>query len=396
MSYGVTKQGFVQKPYDVHYAELSARAKQLFGSNINLSVFGFFGLLIRLMAWAFTLIWQKHEETFYQLWLEDAEGMQVDLIVAFGGLTREGATKSNISLVIEGEDGTTVGKGFIGQTAQKIKFITIEDVTIAGGTATVIAQAVVAGTTGNVAENSVTSIFTPVTGVTGINNPEAAVPGKDRETDDDLKKRYKESRAFGAGSSLPALKALMLQVPGNIEAEVYENTEDTIDADGRPPGCVEAVVYGGVLADYANALFGKRAAGIRAYGSSIYTVIDDNGQQRKTGITFANQRSVYVRLVITKNSEWNDGNITALKTAIVKYIGGNDTVDDITTSYRGLGIGATTFTWKIIAAADALKGIKKIVAFVGFTAPANRPDELPVGIRDIPRTDTSKITVEFV
>ena len=86
MSYGVTRQGFVRKTYDVHFAELSARAKELFGPNINLSVFGFYGLIVRLMAWAFALSWEKHEETFYQLWLEDAEGAQLEFLVAFAFL----------------------------------------------------------------------------------------------------------------------------------------------------------------------------------------------------------------------------------------------------------------------------------------------------------------------
>ncbi len=396
MSYGVTKQGFVRKTYDVLFDEFSVRAKELFGANINLSVFGIYGLLVRLFAWAFSLVWQDHEDTFYQLWLEDAEGEQLDFLVAFAGITRFGKSKAIIDIEITGEAGTPVEKGFIGQTAQKVKFVTLADVVIGGGgTVLAKAEAQVAGVGGNVAATSVTDIFTPVVGVDSITNPTAAVPGREVETDDELRDRYKVSRAAAAGSSIPALTAAMRKVTGNIEAKVYENDGEAYDADGRPPGSVEAVVYGGVIEDYANVLFGKKSAGVRAFGQLIHVVVDSNGQQRNIGVTFATERQVYVRLVVTKNDEWNEGNTASLKTAAVKYIGGIDTVDAVSTSYIGLGIGETTYTWKLIAGFNDIKGIKKIVAYVGFSAPANRTDELAVGIREKPRTTTGNITVEF-
>lgn len=396
MSYGVTKQGFVRKTYEVLFDEFSTRAKELFGPNINLSVFGVYGLLVRLFAWAFSLLWQDHEKTFYQLWIDEAEGEQLDFLVAFAGITRFGKSKAIIDLEITGEAGTPVDKGFIGQTAQKIKFVTLNNVIIGdGGTVLAKAEAQTAGVSGNVAAESVTDIFTPVVGVDSITNPAAAVPGREVESDEELRARYKISRALAAGSSIPALTALMRQVTGNIEAKVYENDGVAFDADGRPPGCVEAVVYGGIIEDYANALFGKKAAGVKAFGQQNHVVVDSNGQQRNIGVTFATERQIYVRLVVTKNDEWNEGNTASLKTAAVQYIGGIDTIDTTSTSYTGLGIGETTYTWKLIAGFNNIKGIKKVVAFVGFSAPANRPDELAVGIREKPRTSTANVTVEF-
>lgn len=396
MSYGVTKQGFVRKTYNDLFDELSARAKELFGPNINLSVFGVFGLLIRLFAWALSLIWQDHENTFYQLWIDDAEGEQLDFLVAFAGISREGAQQAVVTVEVSGEDGTTVEAGFVAQTAQKIQFATLESAVIADGKALIAARAVVAGIQGNVDAETLTSIFTPIAGVNSVTNHAAAVSGRAVETDDELRARYKVSRSLGAGASLPALTGLMRQVPGNIEAIIYENTGETIDEYGRPPGSIEAVVYGGVIGDYAPQLFSKRAAGVRAYGSASYNVIDANGQTRATGITLASERQVYVRLQITKNADWNDGNIAALKTAAIQYIGGNDTVDGIATSYIGLGIGQTAYTWEIIRSLGQIRGIKKIVAFLGFTEPATKPDELALGIREKARTNTASITVEFV
>lgn len=52
------KNGFRRKTYDDLLDEMSDKAKELFGDNINLSTRSFIGILVRLYAWFLSLLWQ--------------------------------------------------------------------------------------------------------------------------------------------------------------------------------------------------------------------------------------------------------------------------------------------------------------------------------------------------
>ena len=61
------------------------------------------------------------------------------------------------------------------------------------------------------------------------------------------------------------------------EVVVWENGGDTVDADGRPPHSVEAMVTGGDNAAIAAVLWAAKARGIATYGSTSVAVADAQG-----------------------------------------------------------------------------------------------------------------------
>ena len=60
-------------------------------------------------------------------------------------------------------------------------------------------------------------------------------------------------------------------------ASVYENDQDTTDADGRPPHSIEAVVDGGESAEIGLVIWQKKSAGIDTYGSQSVSINDSQG-----------------------------------------------------------------------------------------------------------------------
>ena len=52
MTYGITEQGFVRKPYTVILSEAQGKARVLFGSDIDLSETSPDGMWVMLMSWA--------------------------------------------------------------------------------------------------------------------------------------------------------------------------------------------------------------------------------------------------------------------------------------------------------------------------------------------------------
>jgi len=396
MDYGVSKYGFRKKTYDDLKIEIEDRTRQLFGANINLSVFSPVGLFVRLLAWALSLVWADYENAYYQNWIDDAEGVNLDKLVAFASIQRNPPQKSVATLQFVGTNGVVIAKGFVAQTPQKIKFATLADVTIVAGSATVQAQSIDAGAkTAGISVGSINEIYNPQAGVTSVTNIDASIGGSDIETDDELRQRFKDSRQLGQGGSVPGIYSKLKQVPGLLEAYIYENTSAYFDEETRPPSSIECVVYGGTDADIADTIF-RKAAGVGTFGTTSFLLTDGTGQIRTIKFSRATAKYIYVKVHITKNPLWNPGNITAVQSAVIKYIGGIDTIGASSTSYRGLTVGSKTYTWKIAAAMKEIVGIDSLSVLIGFNLTPTTSDLLAVGIREIPRTDNAHIIVEVV
>lgn len=122
----------------------------------------------------------------------------LDNIAAGIGLSRKKATAAAGDLSLTGAPGTYIPKGFAFATpktaiSSNIEFEAMEAVTIgADGTVTVPIQCVITGRDGNVLENSITLMSSPIGGIATIKNEKAMTGGAEDETDDDLRERIQE------------------------------------------------------------------------------------------------------------------------------------------------------------------------------------------------------------
>lgn len=122
----------------------------------------------------------------------------LDRIAATDGLIRKKATAASGVLSITGKPGTVIPKGFLFATPQtaisaNVEFAATETVTIGeDGAAEVPVQCTVVGKGGNVPQNSVTLMSSPVGGIASIKNPEPITGGTENETDDELRARIQE------------------------------------------------------------------------------------------------------------------------------------------------------------------------------------------------------------
>ena len=126
--------------------------------------------------------------------------------------------------------------------------------------------------------NSVTVIVTTRTGFEEVNNIAPGQSGREDETDDELRRRY-ETGVFRLGAAtLPAIYANLLQnVPRVFALRVFENNQDFVDADGRPPHCIEVVIWGGDPQVIADQIWYLKAAGIYTFGATTVVITDSAG-----------------------------------------------------------------------------------------------------------------------
>jgi len=134
-------------------------------------------------------------QVFFPAW---SYGGYLDKLAGSVGLSRKAAQPAETYLEITGTEGTIVPAGFIFATPKSgdiasIEFTVVESATIsAEGKATVLVRCTETGLIGNVPENSITLMSSPMKGITTIRNPAAATGGIETEDDESLRARIEE------------------------------------------------------------------------------------------------------------------------------------------------------------------------------------------------------------
>jgi uncharacterized phage protein gp47/JayE len=395
MSYGITEQGFVRKPYSVILQELQdqARLGEFFGPDVDLSDASPVGLSIKLKAWTIDRQWALAEEVYYSLWLETAEGVSLDRVTGLGLVSRNPARHSLVKLEYSGEPGTLVPASSQAETAQNVVFETIEEgVLDENGTVTVWARCTRSGTIGNVPHDSVTSIKEPILDVDAVNNPADASGGRPIVSDPDLRDTY-ESLPLSTGSSVDAVFRAVSSVVGVTNVRVIENKGNITDQNGIPPRSISAVINGGLDADIAEAIFLKTSAGIETSGAVSVEITDSQGMAQVVRFSRPVSVNVYLIYNIVTNSNWSDESITVMKRNAVKYIGG---IDDQSIEYSGIGSRSTLIAWKLNAVQAAVIGIDEITVLFGRSPNPSGSGKLEFLIQELPRISMANIAVNIL
>jgi uncharacterized phage protein gp47/JayE len=127
----------------------------------------------------------------------------------------------------------------------------------------------------DISANSITQIVTTQFGLDRVNNPTPGQAGRNTETDDELRLRYDRGVYRLGAATIDSIWANLQQnIIGLINVTVYENNDDFVDVDGRPPHCIEVVAYGGDAQDIANEIWRLKPAGIETFGNTEVTVTD--------------------------------------------------------------------------------------------------------------------------
>lgn len=122
--------------------------------------------------------------------LDTAAGAYLDEKAKDFGMYRHYASYSVGDVTFSGVDGSVVpGSTVVSAPGYGVKFATWDDVTIAGGTATVKVTCLTIGPSGNVPAGAVSVIDKQIQGVTAVTNAEAFTGGVDREDDDSFRLR---------------------------------------------------------------------------------------------------------------------------------------------------------------------------------------------------------------
>jgi hypothetical protein len=246
-----------------------------------------------------------------------AAGAALDRLCALTGTARLAASQSTVTVSVTLSAGATVAPGDLVLSvvgSPESTFANRDELANPSGIQAVVSGVFLSVENGAIEApaGSLTVISQPAAGVVSATNPADAVPGREVESDADLRSR-RERELFRPGSS--TVDAITVDVADAddviVQVKVFENVTDETDADGLPPHSIEVMVYdgtsdGSAVSDdvIAQAVWEAKPGGIRSFGSITADATDANGETRSVQFSRPTALNLFVRLTLSVTDDW--------------------------------------------------------------------------------------------
>ncbi len=266
------------------YADIVARLKELsvakWGASINTEEDEFLGHVIRNTALVQSELNEIVQSIYDAISVANATGTPLDNLVALIGLLRLSEAFSTVTMTLTADIATTVPVGSRYGTSAGVVFATDEELVFAGaGDLDVEATCTIVGAN-NAGIGDVIEILTPVHGISAATNAAAAIPGRLRETDPQLKTRHTSAVATSGEDDLASVFEAVSAVDG--VSAVYTNENDTNETvDGVDAHNIHVSVIGGTDDDVAEAISHNKTSGVPTHGAQTVAVYSEVTSQAK-------------------------------------------------------------------------------------------------------------------
>lgn len=320
---GLTELGYQRRTYEDILNNKIARAKELFGEDIDTSDLTPLGKFIRINAYDQAVLEEEIESVYYARFPNTASGQSLDRLLIFGGITRNPATPAAYSAQVQGEAGYVIEVGFLVGTDAGLTYYVTQEATIGeDGTCMVEVSCTEAGTIGNVSASAINRVVNPNASVAEVLGKECISAGTDEENDPALRERLKAAVSGQGSCNTNALRSALLRIPTVQFAAVIENESDEADGEGRPAHSFECYVLGGdgYEQEIGEAIFSKRPVGIQTAGTTSVVITDASGNERTVKYSPAPNVSVMVRAKIKTSLSYPDDGASRIQTAVAGYI----------------------------------------------------------------------------
>lgn len=322
-----------------------------------------------------------------QLDPDQAEGIWLDYICALNNITRYKATKSTIPITVAGVAGVAknIGDIIIVDDNTDEYYINKEAFVLdENGKANVQFEATSWGEVTTLSSHTF-SLKTPSIGIESVeyNIDGEATIGRNTETDEELRQRRADTTTYTASSILSSIKAVVSQIYGVNYINAYEN--DTMNTvDGMPPKSFEVVVEGGEEDEIASAILSKKPAGIQAYGTTIKTVDDTEGNRFQIGFTRPTKQPIDIKLTFVSSTSQTDEWKNDLKTELIKAF------DDL------YSVGDSIFIYNLYYVLNNHPEIKNVTEFKAKLHSADESaysDTVTIGTKELATLADNNITI---
>jgi len=308
------------------YVELLEQLfRDTFGSTINLDSETPQGQLIGILALVFAETDELGVYVANGLSPDTAAGRQLDDIGALFGIERIPGERSSVTVTLAGTQGTIVPAGSRVRTMDNAVFASTADAVIpAGGSVDQLFRSEEVGHI-QAEAGQLTGIVDVIPGWTSATNAAADMPGRAVESDSEYRERYRGEVAVHARSSLEAIRARVLAVPGVTQCITRDNTTAaaiTVQGIQIPARSVMTVVDGGAASDIAAAIAAVKPVGIATAGDVTENVEISPGQTQ--AIRFRRVRRVPLAVTVSFKifDEFPSTGVAQMRTNLLEYLAG--------------------------------------------------------------------------
>lgn len=368
----LTELGFRRRTYEEILNAKIAKAKELFGEEINTEGNTALGKYIRINAYDQYDAEELAEKIYYSIFPQSASGQSLDRLGWIIGITRNPAVPSRYEVKVTGHAGTTVEYGLLVSTESGVDFYNTSLETNIGddGTCTIIVECVEAGTIGNIAPSEINRIVNPSANIDAVEGVKNLQLGEDEESDYDFIKRYEIVKAGKGSCNEAAIISALTNVPTVRSAYLFVNESATETAsDGTPPKAIACYVDGGEGQEQAiaEAIFDKKPVGIGTHGSVSVPISYNSLNSYTVKFSYAEKVNVYIKVTLGTNAEFETDGKTQIEEKILAYI-------------NSLGLGKTLVTTSLYNPIYSVTGVTSATVQVstdGITYGTNNIEVLP-------------------
>jgi len=338
-------------------AAVKAALRSLISANFDLSTDQPSGQLVEIQCER-TQSALELLRSVYSGWDPDnATGHALTALSLISGTQRRAATFGTVTLTVNLNGGTTLPAGSVAAVSGDLtnRWVTDADVVAPAGPAADYPCAATCEASGPIQAllGTITVRATLVPGWNSVTNAADAAEGLAEETDTALRRRREQELALGGSTTVDAIRAELLELVGMVSVDVFENDLD-VAAAGMPPHSVWSVIWdgaGGAVAntDIAEVIFEEKAGGVRAYGYTVVTHTDEQGNTHQIGFTRAAQIAIAVEVTIPAANRGADYPGDA---AVAQAIG--DWADDY------FAPGVDVYRSEIVGVVVALPGVENV------------------------------------
>lgn len=383
----VTAQGITAPSYAEILEYLQGQARQIFGSDINLSADTQDGQLIAIVAAAISDANAQAIAVYNSFNPNTAVGVALDSAVKTNGLKRREPTQSTVDLLLVGQAGAVITNGVAIDTFENRWLLPASVVIQTIGQTTVTAIAEEAGDIAAPA-GSITTIGTPTLGWQSVTNPSAATIGVPVETDAELRARQARSTAIASVSLWEGIIGALLDLPGVTRVSGVKNDTDTPTPDGIPGHSIAMIVEGGDAQTIGETIFLKKGEGVGTFGDVSITYLDAYGFPNAVYFSRPDVVQIYCTITITPGAGYLSSVADEIQQRVADYV-------------NSLDIGASVNIGRVLASAikDCTTGVDTRFDVTGITlgtsSVAQSAASVPIAWDDAAQCLAANVSVEL-
>ncbi|MBL3520314.1 baseplate J/gp47 family protein [Arcobacter lanthieri] len=336
----INQNGFKADSFIEILTRLSNQLKDIYGQDINLEQDTPDGQMVGINTTIIDDLQSLGLYIYNSLDPDLAEGVNLDRLLKLLARTRLPATKSIVDIELTLSRDVTIPATYTVSDTNNQQWQIANSQTLEIGTHLVTFESVDYGTI-TAEPNTITQQVTILTEIDSLTNPTSAIPGRDEESDQQLRERRNKILEVNASSTMGSIVGKILTLDNVVDVCPYENkTKIDDEIIGVPANTYWLIVKGGEIDKIAEIIAKDKTGGTGLKGQVTSTYIENFVRQDGSIRQFIHEinfdrpieKDIYLKFNVKRRVSTQSIDIENIKNTLANksfYIAQNVTVTEL-------------------------------------------------------------------